>query len=152
MKSSVKKWIGGTGLTLVASVFLGGLVVDAALAGKPASSAPEAVQSVPPQQAIEAQSLTWAAKARLLNADRTVRAQNVGSSPSYEAQSRNWAAKGRLLNADGTVHEIGTSSSAGSDDLGWTAAGVGIVAILGLFLVACALTLRLAHVREKPVS
>jgi hypothetical protein len=148
MTGSLTTVIRRTGLLLI--VVLGALAVVGSAHG-------DTGQGVPPQSAIDAASATWAAKAKVLDANGRPQFDQLPPLSAIDAASATWAAKAKVLDANGRpVSGVTVSPASGSDGFDWGDFGIGAAAMLGLVLlggIAAAVHYsRRAGVRPRTVS
>jgi hypothetical protein len=148
MTGSLTTVIRRTGLLLI--VVLGALAVVGSAHG-------DTRQGVPPQSAIDAASATWAAKAKVLDANGRPQFDQLPPLSAIDAASATWAAKAKVLDANGRpVSGVTVSPASGGGGFDWGDFGIGAAAMLGLVLlggIAAAVHYsRRAGVRPRTVS
>jgi hypothetical protein len=130
-------------------------------------------KGIPPQSAIDAASATWAAKAKVLDANGRPLFDQMPPLSAIDAASATWAAKAKVLDENGRptwaakakaldanvsrpVSDVTVSPSSGGDGFDWGDFGIGAAAMLGLVLLggiaAAAHYSRRAGVRPRTVS
>jgi len=116
-------------------------------------------QGAPPQSAIDNASATWAAKAKLLDANGRPLFDESPPLAWIDNASATWAAKARLLGQDGRPLTVSypQSGDVKTGAFDWADFGIGVAAMLGLVLLAggLAVGIRTAHhpgARARPAS
>ena len=163
MTGSLTTVIRRTGLLLI--VVLGALAAVGSAHG-------DTGKGVPPQSAIDAASATWAAKAKVLDANGRPLFDQLPPLAAIDAASATWAAKAKVLDETGRpawaakakvldanarpLSGVTVSPASGRDGFDWGDFGIGAAAMLGLVLlggIAAALHYsRRAGVRPRTVS
>jgi hypothetical protein len=117
-----------TGLLIIA-------LLAAAAVVSPAFGASES--AAPPQSAIDNASVTWAAKAKLLDAYGQPMFAKLPPLAAIDNASATWAEKARLLWVDGRPLSPAIVEAAGpSDHFDWGDFGIGAAAAFGMALLA----------------